>query len=480
MKQQQFKRFVPILAYEKISQSDYKRKDDLYCIIDLLFRKQLAFKSETQKLYGYVELPKSVIKTLIADSNSAMSALNYLKDNNIIKANEHYLPEKFAKSYKITKEFLSKKCEVTIIDKNINKRIEAIENERRKFFEKKLEITQLSYYESFNIDYDAAYQYLYNKAKKEIQILGLSCGIKLDDAKLDAIVDTKGNYKQLLNLFGVKLKIKELQNIMYRFITNHYKILCIKNGYLYFKRNDTNGRLDTNLTNLQSDLRQFLTSTEVLYSIDIKNSQPYFLYCLLKSEKAISSTELERYGQIVVEGRFYEFLIEKYEEKFGTIPRMTEVEKRKYIKKLLFRIYFSKVQSEQRIKTFFGSVFPEIMEYINKTNKESNSILSNKLSTAESTIIISTILPKLAKKYDIKPFTIHDSFVCKESELETIINVFKETLTTSYDIVPSLHIKTLIDDSRESTTVEEEITYTDDDYPNNTNYMDDLENELND
>ena len=49
--------------------------------------------------------------------------------------------------------------------------------------------------------------------------------------------------------------------------------------FRYFKRNNTNKRLDTNLTNLKSDLRQFITGDYV--SIDLKNSQPFLLGILI-------------------------------------------------------------------------------------------------------------------------------------------------------------------------------------------------------
>jgi len=49
--------------------------------------------------------------------------------------------------------------------------------------------------------------------------------------------------------------------------------------FRYFKRNKTNRRLDTNLTNLKSDLRQFIKGDYV--SIDLKNSQPLLLGILI-------------------------------------------------------------------------------------------------------------------------------------------------------------------------------------------------------
>ena len=44
--------------------------------------------------------------------------------------------------------------------------------------------------------------------------------------------------------------------------------------FRYFKRNKTNNRLDTNITNLKKDLKQFIIGEYVC--IDLKNSQPFF------------------------------------------------------------------------------------------------------------------------------------------------------------------------------------------------------------
>jgi len=49
--------------------------------------------------------------------------------------------------------------------------------------------------------------------------------------------------------------------------------------FRYFKRNKTNNRLDTNLTNLKKELRNFIVGNYV--SIDLKNSQPFFLAILI-------------------------------------------------------------------------------------------------------------------------------------------------------------------------------------------------------
>lgn len=442
--QKQFTRFVPALVLQEIEKLDYKRKDDLYVIIDLIYRKQINYKTDLQKIYGYIEIPNSIFKTLIADSNSISAGLKLLMSENIIESNQHYFPSVFSKSYKICGDLLSKKVEVVIQDKNINKRIEQHEKDRKKFFEKQLEFSKTNYYDTFKINYDGAYQFIFNTAATQIKLLAINKNLKFTDEEIKDIINCKGSWKKNRGMF--LMRGKELHNILHQFTHNHFKILCIKNGYLYFKRNETNGRLDTNLTNLPTELRQFLVSNETLYNIDIKNSQPYFLYALLKQENAIPNEELERYGNIVTEGNFYEFLADEYEKYTGKIKT------RKDMKSFLFKIFFSKPESFLKIKEFFGSIFPNIMKYINENNATSNAVVANKLSTIESTTIISVILPKLGE-LGIKPYTIHDSFVCKESEIETIKNVFNEITSLMYNVSPNLHVKTLIEDANDDTEI---------------------------
>lgn len=446
--QKQFTRFIPTLVKLELDKLDYKRKDDLYCIIDLVYRKTINYKTELQKLYSFVEIPNSVFKKLIADSNSINTALKLLIDEGIIISNEHYFPTVFSKSYKINAELLSKKVVVTIADKNINKRIEALEKENKKFTEKRLEFSKTNYYKTFKIDYNGAYQYIYNEVVSSIRLLAINSKTSLNDDEIKNIIDCKGNWKS--NRGRLLMRGKELHNILHRFTSQHFKILCIDNGYLYFKRNDTNGRLDTNLTNLPTGLRQFLISDEKLYNIDIKNSQPYFLYSLLKVENAIPAEELEKYGKLVIEGVFYEYLADEYEKYCGNIKT------RKDMKGFLFKIFFSKTASFPKIKEFFGGLFPNIMNYINENNANNNAVVANKLSTIESTTIISVILPALGE-LGIKPFTIHDSFVCKESEIETIVEIFNQKTYSMYGISPSLHVKTLLEDSTDSTDIDDDV-----------------------
>lgn len=447
--QKQFTRFVPILVQNEIEKLDYKRKDDLYVIVDMIYRKQSNYHNKMLKLYGYINVSLLSIQKLISDRNNINKAKKILVENNILDENSNYSSiggKTFSKSYRVNEKLLSKKVEVLITDKKINARIEQLEIERKKLKDSNIKFSQSNYFKTFKIDYMTALNYITKKAVKELKLLAINGKIEVSDEEISSIFELK---KELTSIRKKYIhRLGEFNQIMYNFTQNHYKILMIKNNYLYFNRNETNGRLDTNLTNLPTELRQFLVSDETLYNIDIKNSQPFFLYALLKQENAISTDELEKYGKLVVDGIFYEFLAEEY-KKFTGKKNVS----RSDIKGLLFKIFFSKVNSFLKIKEFFGGIFPEIMNYINVNNKNSNAIVANKLSTIESTTIISVILPALGE-LRIKPFTIHDSFVCKESEIKPIIDTFNTKLMSMYGMVPNLHCKTLIEDSISNDEIE--------------------------
>ncbi|MDP2685928.1 MAG: hypothetical protein Q8O62_01825 [Aequorivita sp.] len=237
------------------------------------------------------------------------------------------------------------------------------------------------------------------------------------------------------------------------------QVQSINEGYLFFKRNKTNGRLDTNLTSLPGYLKQFIINTknENLVHLDIKNSQPFFFYTLLKNNKSVEPLELERYKNLILTGNLYEYLIEEYLKVSDskTFKYLEQEEKRNYIKKLLFKIFYSKVNSFKKQKDFFGGLFPTIMEVINEKNLSVHNTLAIELQTMESFTIIDKLLINLQEK-NILPLTIHDSFLCSESEIDIVLKEINNVFTNLYGCVPQLHYdvigKPVIQDDIETET----------------------------
>jgi hypothetical protein len=438
-------RYLPSTLLTLIQKCDYKRKDDLYCIVDLIYRKQITYKTELQKKYGFAQIHRNSFMKFIADPHNIKAGIDYLASNQFIIKNDFYKfgltkGEGVAKAYKIADEYLGSKVSVLITDKNINLKIAKQKLEARKIKVKNLEFAKSKYYKNLKIDREAAINATIEKAKIDIKDLCLYMGLSINEEAILNIINCTNDYRLDRVLIITQEKGKELHNILHRLMVHQQQIYSISDGNLFFKRNETNGRLDTNLTSLPSYLRKFIQSDENLFNLDITNSQPYFLYTKLINETMIDKKELDYYGKLVVSGQLYEFLGAKYYEEFG------REKNRGQIKKMLFGIFYSKVISYPKEKTFFTKFFPTIMDYINMVN---NTLKHNDLAIAmqerESMTVLDIVMPKL-KELNIKPYTIHDSFIITESELPIVKEIFLSTCIELFGIAPQLHTTRLVDE----------------------------------
>ena len=179
-------------------------------------------------------------------------------------------------------------------------------------------------------------------------------------------------------------------------------------------------------------MRRYIQSDERLMYIDFKNSQPFFLFLLIRNNPTINEVELLRYMELVINGTLYDYLKDEYNNRFNKFLD------REQIKKMLFKIYYSKTTSFQAYKDFFASIFPSIMQYINIENEVFHNTLSVRLQTTESFAVLDTIMP-LLQAIGIRPYTIHDSFVCKKSEAYQIIETIKNKFVELFGYAPALH-----------------------------------------
>jgi hypothetical protein len=435
--QKQFYRHIPILLKNELDKLNYRRKDDLYVIIDLIHRKEIYYKSDYQNRYGYTEIPQSQFKEYIASSDNLNNGIQFLVNNNLLMKNDYFIIGSKPKSYKIPVEYLGSTIRVLITDRNINKRIEKKILESRKRKTENLEFAQTEYFETFKVDIEGANKAIYENTIKSIKKLCDELGIKISNNQIEKLIFCKEDHLIYRMMIIQKDNKKELENIMHRFMVYSTRINAINDGYLFFKRNQTNGRLDTNLTSLPSFLRPFLISSEHLVNVDIKNSQPYFLYAILVNKSKVDEVELAKYKKHVLNGTLYEFLSTEYTKITGYFRT------REQMKKMIFKIMFSKVTSFENFKSFFKRYFPSIMNYINETNRDRNNSLAIRLQSIESFTILDVIMPLLEKE-GIRPYTIHDSFVCNESQSIKVKEILESTLKNLYGDSPSLSIEKLI------------------------------------
>ena len=444
---------VPKKIKEVIETSDYKRKDDLYTIIDLIYRRQSTFTSRFYSKYLYVNIPIKYFKQFISKNEFINNCMEYLEDNGIIEINGSYSAGRFPRSYRISSEYLSTPIMVELKDKTINKKYNAYRESLRAGRVKNNQETKKKYLKEFQLDYDAAYEATIVYSAEELKKLAIELGVHLTREDLIKFFkEEELGVETLIMINNVLAKNTKFYTIINNLNYHQHLINNINNSFLYFKRNETNGRLDSNLSNLPTYLRKFIKTDKELYHIDISNSQPYFLYCTLKGDLSVSKEELERYGMLVTEGKIYEY----YATEWNKVN--DKKINREQAKKSFFRILFSKVTSYQKEKEVFAKSFPTIMEWVNEKNEITNNVVAIEMSSKESFTILDVIKPKLIKD-GINTYTIHDSFICFKEEVDVVVNTVKSTLEEMYNEIPTLHINKLIDE------VEEEIDYSsNDDY----------------
>jgi hypothetical protein len=166
----------------------------------------------------------------------------------------------------------------------------------------------------------------------------------------------------------------------------------VENNIFRISRNETNRRLDYNLTNMKSDLLDYLEiDGETLIELDIANAQFVILSYLVK--------DLDN-----------DFIMKS---KSGKLYNNN--------KKDWFRVAFDKVKKEQ---DNIREIYPETMKFIDSyKNKWGYKSFSNLLQNVESMIMIDGLLPKLLN-YDV--FPIHDAIRVKQSEVEEVKVIIEE------------------------------------------------------
>lgn len=244
--------------------------------------------------------------------------------------------------------------------------------------------------------------------------------------------------------------------------------------FRYFKRNSTNGRVDTNLTNLKSDLRQFIIGDFV--SIDVKNSQPFLLglvldniinnrdtlCCYLEEGKLKETFGIKSIQKIllfhqnqekskmvnllafydsVLEGTLYDDFINSFQGEFT----------REDVKKIMFKVLFSRNQIHcnykkiipyEKEKNIFASVYPFVYEAVKILKTKDHRLLPIYLQQLESYLFIDCIAKELVNN-GIIPLTIHDSVIVKEEHKLKTLHIINRVFMDQIGVKPSFDIKNL-------------------------------------
>jgi len=189
-------------------------------------------------------------------------------------------------------------------------------------------------------------------------------------------------------------------------------------------------RYHSNLTNLRSDLRQYLrVDGQPLVQIDISNSQPLF-QAVVAEQRGVTCPA---YKKICEEGRLYEFLGEK-----------TGLTRKRTKQQMMASVFFGRNASRSRTKRSFRKHFPEVAFLLDKIKADDHAELARLLRRAESDFIVRTVCDRLRRKHP-KMFvaTIHDSIVTNSPEnAATVLETMREEFV-KLGIDPKLEIEDL-------------------------------------
>lgn len=375
--------------------------------------------------------------------------LNYLVENGVFDEDRQYVKGTKSRSFKfackyqtpvkptvITKYTLIKSI-LQFVDVDYSGNDDCI-------LEDKPDLNYLNHWfvGNLTIDFEAAKQYLWDLYEKD----------KRDE----------------FNVFSSETK---RVNAMARFNSRYIVLLKLHRQQFLNTVDNTAGRLHTVLTQLKSDLRQFVRfNGEKLVAVDIVNSQPYLSCVLFNKQKFIDneilpkiclynnsyenkdvrkhlckqvenahkSDSVNQFIEIVKSGKLYEdfgnLLISK-----GIIVDDDNV--RKQAKKIVFSSFFSPNQSiayNPAIK-IFKEHFPDVYEIYRAIKQNKHRTLACSLQNLEAKLVLHTACRIISEqKPEIPLFTLHDAIITTEGNEEFVREVLYDVLLNAIGIPPTL------------------------------------------
>lgn len=239
-----------------------------------------------------------------------------------------------------------------------------------------------------------------------------------------------------------------------------------------FSVDETAGRLHTPITQLKSELRKFLrVDGEILYSVDISNSQPFLLQSLLdvklfescsmaerikKVNPSVNIEELKslidsvsskedvvKFRQIVTSGSFYKEFGSLLKS-CGELDDVPDKELKENVKKIIFVTFFSRntaIRKNSVIK-IFERVFPNVYKIIRKIKIDKHNSFAIVLQNLEADIILNNVCKELnINNPEVPIFSLHDSVVTTGKYVRLVKSTIKKAVAKFLESEVSLKIE---------------------------------------
>ncbi|MGG5209805.1 hypothetical protein ACQWU4_12710 [Chryseobacterium sp. MIQD13] len=416
-----------LMDNEQDSQLD---RDKLIYILHLIYAIPAQKKKAIEEYTGYTPISKKILGSIIKDYRKY---IDYLKEQNIIEEDNYIVGLKCA-GLRFSERYRSKLKPVDISKWPLIKNLVYLRKQFNQDATQELSFLK-KWFENLDVDILKARAYLASELAKD-EINGIEHSLVRYNSRL--------------------LPIERLS---------------AKNNINFFVDN-TAGRLHTPITQLKSELRQYLKwKGKVLCSVDISNSQPYLLQSLMNVElfercnmadrinavnPAIDTTRLKNliasisskkdvisFNQIVTSGRFYENFGKLLKEN-GELIGVPDEKIKEKVKEIIFTTFFSKNSAirYRNIIKLFKRTFPNVYKVISAVKKAKHNTLAIILQNLEAEIILHNVCKKLNKKYPAVPlFTLHDSVITTEDNVELVEKTIQQTMKKFFDKKVSLKIE---------------------------------------
>ena len=438
--------FIPFnLELDALVYSNYPefkpfKKDKLAYILSLL--NELRISNKDLVYNSYTPLNAQVLQEYIKNYKQYLDYL--IHDLKIIESDNMYIAGEKSRGFRFVDEYQTLVKPYKIMDWTMKKKMK-VENNKALLTVKNLKYLT-KWFDGLEINFDKCYDFI----KQEYQI--------------------KNKYKELRDYDVVKGQYKIPLHQLNRSLI---AISNIDNKTYFLKRDSNVSRFHSNLTNVNSMMRNGLTyKGEKLVSIDITNCQPYLSTILFRKEfwrkeykdsgyinfynirnsinyyimlgempVPLVNKGVERYVDLVVNGRFYEYLQDQFKEELGL-----DYVDRKQVKTAVFQTLFTGNrfigQNKAAPKRLFAKLFPEVYEVFKQMKKKDKTLLPRMLQSIESYLIVDVICKRISKELPKAPiFTIHDSIATTPVYVEQVKNIMLDECKKGIGFEPKLKLE---------------------------------------
>ena len=422
---------LPAKMVDDLEKIPFSQVDRNYAIkfIDNLIRRSYR---ETGMMDNFVETPSKYLRK--AFNKRYFSWLEQLISENIIEVDNSYstyTSNTYSKSYSIHSKYTHSTIMWPAFEKQALKSISyVLKTEEKMDDEKRVFLNVFNDLKSLKLDRGLLYD-LASKELEKVVIENYNVNEQIDRDTVNVIFKGKKRYwmkrdeaikvatescKALIQdksmfyvIHPVEFILKKKTAIFQAYMDAVNKLV---DGHFYGKRNTTNNRLDSNITNLAKALTNEVCRQNDLIQIDLCNSQFAIFSYIFKDLEG--NEDFKIFRDKATSGTLYEYIAEQM-----------GLENRSLAKTTMFELMFSKEDFKSERKEKLKSIFPSVVNAVDNYKRVNGykefSIL---LQKTESKIFIDGLWSKVKSK---KLFCLskHDSLIVKRENKEDVLKLVK-------------------------------------------------------